>query len=365
MTGIFFSFIIPVYNTSKEYLNTCVESVLKQTFSDIEIILVDDGSGEECAAYCDALSARDQRIRVIHKENQGVSMARNDGIAAATGEWIMFADADDWLEEDACEKLQRAIAEQSCDMVLFDLYKEYENKQVALSHGLQHGKVYDLSDTDVRENFYRRVMKVPETKAGIECPAYYSCDKVFRRSLLQDNHLSYPKGIVKSEDKIFILQCMECLGKLLYVQESFYHYRQNSASACHHYSEKIDDNRKQMARQLMEIASRMDKEIGSLKGDDSYCKITEDCAYFVFGVITDVLLLKFYHEEYSGSERERRREAKKFLKEEPFRSSIRSCKYRRLPMVSRLKKLLLSMGLVSLFSKIIRFRNRMQGEMQK
>lgn len=364
MNSSFFSFIIPVYNTSEEYLNTCVESLMKQTFSDIEIILVDDGSREECAAYCDALSAQDQRIRVIHKENQGVSMARNDGIAAAVGEWIMFADADDWLEEDACEKLRDFLMAQECDMLMFDFFKEYENRQVPVTHGLEHGHVYDLADAAVREYFYRRVMKIPGAKSG-ECPAYYSCDKVIKRSLLTDNHLVYPKGIIKSEDKIFILECIEKLGKLLYVKENFYHYRQSAASACHRYSANIDSNRKQMAEMLMKIAGRMDAELGSLTGNKNYHKLTEDCEYFVFGVITDVLLLKYYHEDYPGSERERRKEAIKFLKEEPFRTSIRNSKYSSLSMVSRLKKLLLSMGFVSLFSKIIRFRNKMQGEVQK
>ena len=93
------SVIIPVYNVS-QYLHRCVDSVINQTYSDLEIILVDDGSPDDCPIICDEYSKKDARVKVIHKPNGGLSSARNAGLDIATGEYVGFVDSDDWIEED-------------------------------------------------------------------------------------------------------------------------------------------------------------------------------------------------------------------------------------------------------------------------
>jgi glycosyltransferase involved in cell wall biosynthesis len=102
------SIIVPVYNTAY-YLPKCIKSMLNQTYHNIEIILVDDGSTDKSATICDKYAKRDKRIRVIHKKNGGVSSARNTGIENATGRYIMFVDSDDWLPLNAVESLHKAI----------------------------------------------------------------------------------------------------------------------------------------------------------------------------------------------------------------------------------------------------------------
>ncbi len=101
--------IVPIYNVQKDYLNTCISSLLQQTLEDIEIILVDDGSNNETKNICDEYGEKDNRIKVIHKENGGVSSARNVGIKNANSNYIMFVDADDWIEKDCCKKVYDAI----------------------------------------------------------------------------------------------------------------------------------------------------------------------------------------------------------------------------------------------------------------
>ena len=98
MKGSFVDVIVPVYNTEK-YLPKCIESILAQTYKNIELILVDDGSLDDSGRICDEYAAQDSRIQVIHKENGGVSKARNSGIDKAKGEWLLFVDSDDWVEE--------------------------------------------------------------------------------------------------------------------------------------------------------------------------------------------------------------------------------------------------------------------------
>lgn len=344
MDSVFFSIIIPVYNTEKAYLDTCMASLLGQTYAAFEVILVDDGSQEMCAQMCDSYAAADPRVRVIRQENQGVSAARNRGIVEAHADWILFVDADDWVEPDMCEKLHIVLTQQDCDILMFNGIKEFAGKSTVLHTNLLEERLYDTKDVNIREMLYRKAM----------CPqggdvVYYSWDKAFKRSFLLENSLAYPVGIPRSEDKVFVLSCFEKMGKLRYINDAFYHYRINAASVCHRYSEKVAHDRSLLSERLFAIATRMDMELGALKGAPDYCRITEDCYRFVFGILTDVLLLQFYHPDNPDSAKNRNCAAKELLKTEPFYSAIRKCRYGELSMEAKLKKLLLSLGLPAVF----------------
>ena len=102
----------------EKYLNECIDSILAQTFTDFELILVDDGSPDSCPALCDAAAAKDSRIRVIHQKNRGLSVARNAGLDAAEGEWIAFVDSDDTIMPDFCAKLYHAAQEAGAQMAV-------------------------------------------------------------------------------------------------------------------------------------------------------------------------------------------------------------------------------------------------------
>ena len=123
-----FSIIIPVYNVER-YLNKCIESVVKQTYKNFEIILVDDGSPDSCPRICDEWAKKDDRIVVIHKGNGGLSSARNAGIKRAKGQYIGFIDSDDyWTESNFLEKIKDIVTENSVDVILFE-YKEVDESQ--------------------------------------------------------------------------------------------------------------------------------------------------------------------------------------------------------------------------------------------
>ncbi len=339
-----FSIVIPVYNVNLKYLEVCLQSILQQTYRAFEVLLVDDGSESACAQACDQYAQSDRRIRVIHQANQGVSMARNNGIANAKGKWIMFVDADDWIDADTCEKLAAYLQDEGCELLLYNRIKEYANKQVECSQGFAHEKVYDFSDVETREQFCRYAMCAPRNGVRI----YFCWDKVYRRDFLIENKLEFPKGLVKSEDKVFVLTCFEKLGKLKYVEDAFYHYRMNEGSACHRYSESADADRLLLADLLCKIAARMDRTFGELKQDTAYHRMNDDCMRFLFGIITDVLSLKYYHKD-NPNKNNRKQDVKRFLKTEPFRTSIRSVKYKNLPNWARIKKFLLTLGLVDVF----------------
>ena len=157
------SVIIPVYNAD-QYLRRCLDSILSQSYTTLEVILIDDGSQDNSPALCDALAQHDARIRVIHQENQGVSAARNTGIAHATGEYIAFVDADDYVANDFFEHLLQAATQQQADIVCCNLTELLNGEVVQL-----------LSLPLVRSS--RLVTDLPSVYADItgNQEAYWSC----------------------------------------------------------------------------------------------------------------------------------------------------------------------------------------------
>ena len=185
---------------------------------------------------------------------------------------------------------------------------------------------------------------------------YYSVDKVIRREFLNKMKLRYPVGLPKSEDKVFVLHCFEKLKRLCFIDEAYYFYRINVESVCNRYSDTADKDRLQLANILLQIADRMDKELGNLKSDKSYSALTNDCKRFLFGIISDVFSLKFFHSNCPYSKRESKALAKKFIETEPFHSCIQSVKYDQLSPSTKLKKFLLQRGWVGIYYSIYKLR---------
>ena len=355
----FFSIIIPVYKVRQDYLEMCVESIRNQSFCNLEVILVDDGSPDNCGAICDEYAKKDTRIKVLHQKNQGVSAARNAGIEAAQGEWIMFVDADDWVEEGSYEKLATHVCNCDYDILMFRLVRVYENQAVALTYPFEPNRIYDTSICEDKEVLYRLAMRTPKSGNSV---VYYSVDKVIRREFLNTKKLRYPVGLPKSEDKVFVLQCFEKLRKFCFMDEAYYFYRINVDSVCNRYSGTADMDRLQLARMLLPIANRMDTELGNLKGDKDYSVLTNDCKRFLFGIISDVFSLKFFHPDCPYSREESKAMAKKFMKTEPFHSCIQDVKYDQLSISAKLKRFLLQHGWVGTYNSIYKLMLRLSNK---
>lgn len=122
-----FSIIVPVYKV-EQYLDRCIQSILKQTFTDFEVILVDDGSPDNSGLICDSYAAKDDRLVVLHQKNQGVSAARNNALDIARGEYICFVDSDDWIEQEMLAEIEADIANTSSDVVIWGVKNIYNNR---------------------------------------------------------------------------------------------------------------------------------------------------------------------------------------------------------------------------------------------
>ncbi len=156
------SVIIPVYNV-ENYLRECVDSVLNQTFSDYEIILVDDGSTDISGKICDKYAVKDDRVNVIHKKNGGLSNARNVGLKKAVGEYIYFLDSDDYIKTDALEKLYNTAISEKADVVFFDGDVFFTDCKPFEVMGYERGRKYEL---DNGKNFLIKLHKKYENRTA-------------------------------------------------------------------------------------------------------------------------------------------------------------------------------------------------------
>lgn len=205
------SVVIPVYNAA-DLLPRAVGSILMQEFTDFEVILVDDGSQDDSARVCDELAENDMRVRVIHKENGGVSSARNAGLEAARGEYVMFVDADDAVRDGTFELMY----DKHSDFVLAG-FEKVAGSSVIESYRPVSNSIY--TGTEQISRFFNKVL--PKKNTYILNSA---CFKLFRRSLLLDNGVRFVEGLSFAEDKIFVLTFLEHVRRVRTVSGVVYTY---------------------------------------------------------------------------------------------------------------------------------------------
>ncbi len=194
------SVIVPVYNTEK-YLQRCIDSILGQSFTDFELLLIDDGSTDGSGAICDTYAAKDSRVRVFHKENGGVSSARNIGLDNALGEWITFVDSDDELLPDGLQTMLDGVTP-DLDMVMCG-YVEYDTNGAVLEHERVE-KVYNLSKKD-------SVLWLYNGLGEVYFYFGYPFARLFRRSQIEAHSLRFDTSIAIKEDTLFVMQYI-CRG---------------------------------------------------------------------------------------------------------------------------------------------------------
>ena len=208
------SVIVPIYN-SENYLKECIESILHQTYSNLEIILVDDGSFDHSLDICNQYSQMDSRIKIVYKENGGLSSARNAGLEVATGEYVMFCDADDFYLPTSCEILEREITSKNADYAIGNYINCNEDSSLWNSPVFDMEKYpsFPLNIHDYQKSFYIMSSSV--------------CNKIFRMSFIKKLQLSFVDK-VPAEDAIFTTYCFMKADSVFYVNDIIYVYRQRN-----------------------------------------------------------------------------------------------------------------------------------------
>lgn len=203
------SIIVPVYKVEK-YLDRCVESILGQSFTDFELILVDDGSPDRCGAMCDSFSAQDSRVHVIHRENGGLSAARNTGIdwvmENSDSQWITFVDSDDWLDSAFLQQMYDAAVKMGCELAACEYYL---TEGETLSYG---------------NNISASILTADDYYCDDNHASSVACAKLYHRSLLYE--IRYPVGKLH-EDEFVTYKLVYGAGSIAYIEKPLYAYYQN------------------------------------------------------------------------------------------------------------------------------------------
>lgn len=217
------SIIIPVYNV-ESYLSKCIDSIVSQTYRDLEIILIDDGSTDGSGSICSRYAAADERIVVIRQENGGVTRARKTGLRFATGEYIGFVDADDWIESGMYERMLSVMKEKDVDVVCTGYYKEVEDNTAVVYERMTEG-YYDMRD----ESLYKKGLVIDEDSGERNINGYLWC-KLFKKEMLADVIERLEDKIHCGEDSAAIYAILPRLKSIYILHEAYYHYRTNPDS---------------------------------------------------------------------------------------------------------------------------------------
>ncbi len=217
------SVIVPVYNVEK-YFDECIESILNQTYRNLEILIVDDGTKDNCGKKADEYAQRDERIQVFHKENDGLSMARNTGLKHATGEYYCFIDSDDYYEPNFIEKMVDALVRHNADMVFCNFFACYVDRKEIGKKFLEFEDGKEFSSDEYLRGLY--------TYSGNYC---YVWNKMYKKAIFQD--LEYKKMLC--EDAQIMLSIADRCEKIIYVSDALYDYRKRKSSLGNKNPEKM------------------------------------------------------------------------------------------------------------------------------
>ena len=243
------SIIVPIYKVEKT-LRRALDSILAQTFTNYELILVNDGSPDNCPAICEEYAEKDPRIKLINKENGGLSSARNSGLAIAEGEYTIFNDPDDYVDAEGLDKLYATAIKENADITICDLYQEDEYSRKYL-----HQKPTSLHHTQVLKELFNHI-------------GGFTVNKLIRRSLYTELGISYPNNIYGCEDDYVMAQFFKHDLKIAYCPIAFYHYMYNGNSLSRYYDNKTYE----MDKEILTMFTTLLKD--SLALQDAY-----DCLY--------------------------------------------------------------------------------------
>lgn len=220
------SIIIPVYNVEK-YMKKCIESVINQTYKNIEIILVDDGSTDRSAHICDEYEKKDKRIVVIHKKNGGLADARNAGIVKASGKYLGFIDSDDYIENDMYEVLYNNIKKENADISMCGLISCYKDTDMEIYKN-EKTNYYVFNDEEAIRN-------VLEGKNN----SVWAVNKLYKKELF--DNVRYPVGKYAEDAFVIIKILMQCEKVVFTTQKKYYYIRRNSSITTNGFNKKSYD----------------------------------------------------------------------------------------------------------------------------
>lgn len=305
--------IIPIHNTPEAYLRTCLDSVLRQDYTNWEAWLVDDGSNNGAENICDEYAEKDTRIHVIHQRASGVSAARNAGMDASGGEWLIFLDSDDWWEDKLLSSAMAKLTETAADLLVFGVWVVHPKQRIR----------WEVDDSPARQEDSRRIQR--ELQLGIlnrnarKHEAYTGAPwmQLIRRRVVEENHLRFDTTLTQCEDALFNLKLLEQVRQVALLNQPLTNYRVFENSAFHRFQENLPE-------QLELVNQRFKRFLEDNQKGKEYWN-----AYEIWVMETYVRLIKrhFYHPDNPHTEAEKKAAWKQLLKTCPSLKVLRQANW--------------------------------------
>lgn len=264
------SIIVPVYNEEENILE-CYKAIKNMTYDKYEVILIDDGSTDKTPAICDQLSLADERIIVLHQDNQGQSAARNLGLSVASGEYIFFLDADDIVSVDAIQMMMTALKQYQTDFVMADAKRVDMNGNIKEKLWRNEEQYYDSDKLlGVFEDYMEN-----ERANRLLCSVW---GKLYKKSIIDDNNIRFDNGLRLHEDELFVIQYMTHIKSMYYIPRFIYTYYRNKNNVG---SSFAPDNLNGVKKLTLALSNGLGEKIKSNFIGNFYCDYVISSCYHV------------------------------------------------------------------------------------
>lgn len=336
-------FVVPVYKVREDLLKSCIDSLINQTCSDIEVIVVDDCSPDDCGKICEELAIKDKRIKVIHHEkNKGLPSARNTGIENSKSDYLAFIDGDDWVELDMAEILVRETEKYNADVYVYSGFREFKDRRVDCTYIYEHGKSFE---TLVERTGFQERYLFDQTKRHVpnSLPVQSACTRLVSRKLF-DKGLCFI-DVKFAEDALFHLYSSEYAQKIVYLQHRFYHYRDTANSMVNSYRPNADVEQISVLKEMWKFAEIFGK-------DDSFIK-----GIYLLSFVSMQMCVwqKYFNEKNTEPLKARKKACKALFDAYPYKGVLSKVSFRELRDNQKIKYILMCMRAYEL---IVHLRNR-------
>jgi len=278
-SNVFISIIVPVYNVER-YLHQCVDSILGQTFTDFELILIDDGSRDNSPTICDEYALKESRVRVTHQANGGQVKARKAGLAQANGKYVQFVDSDDWLEPNALEESCKSAKENDADIVTFDAYFCYSSRRLPVKQPIESG-IFD-KELLMKKIYPKMLYSSRFFYFGIYAAMW---NKIFRRTILAPNMINVDPRLKIGEDGVTTFASLLDAKKVCVLGgQHLYNYRDNNFSITRSYCEGQFDN-----------ATLLIKTLRDINKTKNVYDLTSQIDYYLMYNVYSIFIEEFYY----------------------------------------------------------------------
>ena len=347
MNQTLLTMIVPVYKIKENYLRFCLDSLLNQNSNEYEIILVDDGSPDNCGKICDEYASKSNIVKVIHQENQGVSVARNVGMDMAKSEWISFVDPDDWVSEDMVKTELKAItgAAKDADIILFNVSREYVNKSSEEGLFIEDGYLDSETLAACRlAPFYKLIQNGKVNSYSLSSVL----TKVFRRKFIISNNIRYLPEARKGQDRLFCARALNIASKVYNINQCLYYYRCYEESVTNKFNPNI------VKLTNIEI-DELENIINTYRLSDMYysCLNSRICTR-----LYSCMRLYYFNEQNQAPHKQRMKEFKELVNSSRYAKAIKNVSMELLSFQEKLFVCTLKMKLYSVCELMVKTRSR-------